>query len=62
MFIVRYADDFKIFCRDHKTAFTVFETGKKWLRERLGLEINNEKSKVVTYARITLNFLDLNSK
>ena len=26
MFIVRYADDFKIFCRDHKTAFTVFRS------------------------------------
>src|SRR5699024_371185 len=30
MFFVRYADDFKIFCRDHKTAFKVMESVKKW--------------------------------
>lgn len=43
MFIVRYADDFKIFCRDHKSAFKIFEGVKKWLKERLHLEINKEK-------------------
>ena len=62
MFIVRYADDFKIFCRDHKTAFIIFESCKKWLRERLGLEINNEKSKVVNLRKNYSEFLGFKFK
>lgn len=62
MFIVRYADDFKIFCRDHKTAFTVFEAVKKWLKERLGLEINHEKSKVVNLRKNYSEFLGFKFK
>ncbi|WP_371391536.1 group II intron reverse transcriptase/maturase [Sporosarcina sp. OR05] len=62
MFIVRYADDFKIFCRDHQTAFTVFEAVKKWLKERLGLEISHEKSKVVNLRKNYSEFLGFNFK
>ena len=38
-FIVRYADDFKIFCRKHKDAVVMFEATKQWLKTRLGLDI-----------------------
>lgn len=62
MFIVRYADDFKIFCRDHRTAFVVFEATKKWLRERLGLEISHEKSKVVNLRKNYSEFLGFKFK
>ncbi|MFK9092023.1 group II intron reverse transcriptase/maturase [Bacillus salipaludis] len=62
MFIVRYADDFKIFCRDHQTAFTVFEAVKKWLKERLGLEISHEKSKVVNLRKNYSEFLGFKFK
>ncbi|MFJ7727268.1 group II intron reverse transcriptase/maturase [Neobacillus sp. NPDC097160] len=62
MFIVRYADDFKIFCRDHKSAFTVFEAVKKWLKERLGLEISHEKSKVVNLRKNYSEFLGFKFK
>jgi len=62
MFIVRYADDFKIFCRDHQTAFTVFEAVKKWLKERLGLEISQEKSKVVNLRKNYSEFLGFKFK
>ncbi|XKB97790.1 group II intron reverse transcriptase/maturase [Niallia sp. JL1B1071] len=62
MFIVRYADDFKIFCRDHKTAFIIFESSKQWLRERLGLEISNEKSKVVNLRKNYSEFLGFKFK
>ena len=62
MFIVRYADDFKIFCRDHRTAFIVFEATKKWLRERLGLEISHEKSKVVNLRKNYSEFLGFKFK
>ncbi len=43
-FIVRYADDFKIFCRHHNEAKKLFIAIKLWLKERLGLEISEEKS------------------
>ena len=46
-YIVRYADDFKIFCRTKKDAENIFIATKKWLKERLSLEISEEKSKVI---------------
>ena len=62
MFIVRYADDFKIFCRSHQDAFKVFEAVKKWLKERLGLEINSEKSKVINLRKNYSQFLGFKIK
>lgn len=47
MYIVRYADDFKIFCRDYKTANIMYHATKDWLKERLKLDISEEKSKVI---------------
>ena len=47
IYIVRYADDFKIFCRDYNTASKIFIATKNWLKERLGLDISPEKSKIV---------------
>ncbi|MGL5314122.1 MAG: group II intron reverse transcriptase/maturase [Peptostreptococcaceae bacterium] len=47
IYIVRYADDFKIFCKDNKTANKIFYATKMWLKERLHLEISEEKSKIV---------------
>jgi RNA-directed DNA polymerase len=57
MYIVRYADDLKIFCRNHKTAQKVLIAVKKCLKERLGLEINPEKSKVVNLKKNYSDFL-----
>ena len=62
MFLVRYADDFKIFCRNHRTALIVFEAVKKWLKERLNLEISEEKSKVVNLRRNYSEFLGFKFK
>lgn len=56
-FIVRYADDFKIFCRSHKDAVKIFEAVKQWLKERLGLEINHDKSKIVNLKKTCSEFL-----
>ncbi|WP_260663653.1 group II intron reverse transcriptase/maturase [Enterococcus casseliflavus] len=47
VFIVRYADDFKLFCKDYKTAQKLYTAVRKWLKERLGLDISEEKSKIV---------------
>ena len=35
MFLVRYADDFKIFCRTHDQAKRAFIATQEWLKERL---------------------------
>ena len=55
--IVRYADDFKIMCKDHKTAHKIFAATKKWLKERLHLEISNEKSKITNIRKNYSEFL-----
>lgn len=60
--IVRYADDFKIFCKDYKTAEKIFKATKMWLKERLGLEISEEKSKVVNLRKNYSEFLGFKMK
>ena len=55
--IVRYADDFKIFCRRHSDAVKLFEATKQWLRDRLRLEISEEKSSVTNLKRHYSEFL-----
>ena len=56
-YIVRYADDFKIFCRKRKDAEKLFVAVKKWLKERLGLDISPEKSKIVNLKKQYSEFL-----
>ena len=62
VFIVRYADDFKIFCRDYKDAKIIYEASKKWLSERLGLEVNDSKSGITNLKRNSTNFLGFRIK
>ena len=56
-YIVRYADDFKIFCRKWSDAIKVFEATKLWLKDRLGLEISPEKSKIINLKYKYSNFV-----
>ena len=58
-YFVRYADDFKIFCRDYKTAQKIFIATKLWLKERLDLEVNNNKSKITNVRKGKTEFLGL---
>lgn len=62
IYIVRYADDFKLFCRDYKTASKIFHATKQWLKERLGLEISEEKSKIVNLQTNYSEFLGFKLK
>ena len=55
--LVRYADDFKIFCRKKSDADKIFEATKQWLKERLHLEISDEKSSVTNLKRHYSEFL-----
>ena len=62
VFIVRYADDFKLFCKTKTAAAKLFEATKQWLWERLGLEISPEKSKIVNLKRKYSEFLGFKLK
>ncbi|OPJ60672.1 group II intron reverse transcriptase/maturase [Clostridium oryzae] len=62
MYIVRYADDFKVFCKDYKSAQKIFIAVKSWLKERLGLDISPEKSKVINLRKNYSNFLGFKLK
>ena len=61
-YIIRYADDFKIVCRNHADAVKMFEATKKWLKERLGLEVNTEKSKIINLKHQYSDFLGFRLK
>jgi group II intron reverse transcriptase/maturase len=58
-YIVRYADDFKIFCRNKNEAKRIFFATKNWLKERLGLDISEEKSKIVNIHNHYSEFLGI---
>lgn len=60
--IVRYADDFKIVCRSYEDARRWYIAVKQWLKERLGLDVSEEKSKIVNLKRNYSEFLGLKIK
>lgn len=62
MHIVRYADDFKIFCSNPKTAEAVLMATKMWLKERLGLEVSEEKTKITYLKKSSSEFLGVKFK
>lgn len=57
IWLVRYADDFKIFCRDYETANKIYIATKQWLKERLSLEISEDKSKITNLKTNYTEFL-----
>lgn len=61
-FLVRYADDFKIFTKDYDSAKRWFHAVKKFLNKRLGLEISDEKSKITNLRKRKTEFLGFTIK
>lgn len=61
-FIVRYADDFKIMCRTYKDAKRYYYATVDFLNTRLGLEISEEKSKVVNLKKNSSTYLGFKMK
>ena len=61
-YIVRYADDFKIFCRNYEDAQKIYIAIKQWLKERLKLEISPEKSNVLNLRKNYSEFLGFKLK
>ncbi|ALS18162.1 group II intron reverse transcriptase/maturase [Clostridium butyricum] len=62
IWIVRYCDDFKIFCRDHKSAQKIYKATRLWLKERLDLEVSTEKSKITNLRKNYTEFLGFKLK
>lgn len=62
MYIVRYADDFKIFTTSRANATKIFEASKLWLEERLKLPISPEKSKITNLKKKSSEFLGFELK
>ncbi|MCF2647332.1 group II intron reverse transcriptase/maturase [Niallia circulans] len=62
MYIVRYADDFKIMCRNYNTAKRIYTAVKEWLNIRLKLEISEEKSKIINLRKNYSDFLGVKIK
>ena len=61
-YIVRYADDFKIFTPNYKEAIKWFNGIKQFIEKRLHLEISEEKSKIVNLKKSKSNFLGFELK
>ena len=59
---VRYADNFKIFTTSYQNAVKLFHATKNWLKERLGLDISPEKSKVINLKKKYSEFLGFKLK
>mgnify|MGYP002552843796 FL=1 len=62
MHIVRYADDFRILCRTKEEANRVMIATKMWLKERLHLEVSEEKTRVVDVKQKYMDFLGFKIK
>ncbi|PIC74201.1 group II intron reverse transcriptase/maturase [Sporosarcina sp. P17b] len=62
MYIVRYADDFKIFTTTHSNAEKIFTASKMWLEERLNLPISEEKSQITNLKKKSSEFLGFELK
>ncbi|PAV29156.1 group II intron reverse transcriptase/maturase [Virgibacillus profundi] len=61
-YLVRYADDFKILCRDGKTAQKWYHAVRLYLKERLKLDISPEKSQIVNLRKRESEFLGFTIK
>lgn len=62
MYIVRYADDFKILTNNYVCSQKIFIAVTKWLKERLNLDISPEKSMVINLRNNYSNFLGFKLK
>ena len=57
MHIVRYADDFRIFCKCKEDAVRTKEAVTQWIEERLKLEVSPEKTRIINTRKRWSEFL-----
>ena len=56
-YLVRYADDFKIICRDWRSAQRWYHAVILYLKDRLKLDISPEKSQIINLRKRESEFL-----
>lgn len=61
-YIVRYADDFKIMCRSYDHAVRFYHAVTDFLKHRLGLNVNKQKSSIVNIKKKSVEFLGFKIK
>lgn len=61
-YFVRYADDFKIICKSYSQAVKLKIAVTQWLKDRLKLDVSNEKTKIVNLKRNYSDFLGFKIK
>lgn len=62
MYIIRYADDFRIFCRNYEDAMRTKEAITQWIETRLKLEVSQEKTRIVNVRQRYMEFLGFKIK
>ena len=62
MYIVRYADDFKVFTNEAQKAKKIYQAVKGYLKDHLNLEISPEKSSVVNLRKRASEYLGFKLK
>lgn len=62
VYMVRYADDLKIFCRSYETANKIKIAVIEWLKDRLNLEVNSKKTKITNLKMNYSKFLGIKFK
>ena len=62
MYIVRYADDFRLFCRDRESAERTMSAVTDWITTRLKLEVSPEKTRIVNVRKRYSEFLGFKIK
>ena len=62
MYIVRYADDFKIFTNSHKLAIKIYHATNGYLKNQLNLDISTEKSAITNLRKRKSDFLGFSLK
>jgi RNA-directed DNA polymerase len=62
MYIVRYADDFKVFTNSYKSAIKIYHAVKGYLKNQLNLDISTEKSTITNLRKRKSGFLGFSLK
>lgn len=62
MYLIRYADDFRIFCRNQQSAVKTKIAVTQWLEQRLKLEVSLEKTRIVNVRKRYSDFLGFKVK
>lgn len=62
LYIIRYADDFRIFCRTRDEAIRAKEAITRWLSKRLKLEVSEEKTRITNLRHNYMEFLGFKLK